>query len=597
MPLRRAPLALLCLLATPALTQSLPPSHGLRTAAAPQTAQAAPPPLRLAESMSAAPAVSLRAAAEGAADQLEALGRWNRSGRLPLRVGFSRPLPSAERVIVGGIVGGIGGGLGARKLPMRWAGGFAGRSRGGDPVWSTSIRVAGAYRLRLHLSAVDLPAGTRLWVWGRSAAPRPFGLELRGADGGLWTPGVAGDTLYFEVEAPVAAIAVGSAARFVPDAVAQRFRLDAKGQPTAAAGTTGEGQCLIDATCVQPTALGIVPDLERAIALLDFVDAGGEYECSGGLLNDSASDGTPYLLTANHCFDNQDAASSLETFWDFRSSRCDGPAPDLDSLPKTSGATLLASDATSDFTFVRLASLPPGRFFLGWSADPVHDGAHLFRISQAFADKQVYSASVVRSSGIPICDGAPLGDFVYAQVTQSGTFAGSSGAPSILAGGYVVGQLLGGCGVNNPDDGCDYSNSEIDGAFSVTYPKIAQWLNPAPVAACVPGPTTLCLLGGRFQVDATFDTGGGISGPAQMVPVTDDSAYMWFFNPINMESAVKVLDGCALNHHFWVFVGGLTNVHTIFRVTDTHTGLQRLYVNPQGSAFQSAQDLGAFTCP
>jgi hypothetical protein len=114
----------------------------------------------------------------------------------------------------------------------------------------------------------------------------------------------------------------------------------------------------------------------------------------------------------------------------------------------------------------------------------------------------------------------------------------------------------------------------------------------------VPGPTTLCLVGGRFQVEATFDdAGGGFAGAAQGVLLTDDSAYLWFFNPANLEAVVKVLDGCAVNNHFWVFVGGLTNLHAVFRVTDTHTGLQRLYVNPQGSAFQSAQDIGAFSCP
>jgi lysyl endopeptidase len=593
MPIHRVTFPLLfCLLAAPALAQSVPPARGLRTAVAPQVA--AHPPLRLAERMSTAPAVSLRSASEAAADQLAAITTWNRSGHLPVRVGFSRPLPAAERVALGS--------LGSRKLPARWAGGFAGRSAAGDPVWSTSISVAGAYRLRLHLAGVDLPAGTRLWVWGKSGAPHPFGLELRAPDGSLWTPGVLGDTIYLEVEAPAAAIAAGSPARFVPDAVAQRFRLDAKGQPIVVTGAElppDQGACLIDASCVKPSLVGILPDLQKAVALLDFLDAGGEFECSGGLLNDSKSDGTPYLLTANHCFDNQEAASSLETFWDFHSSVCGGPAPDLSTVPTSSGSTLLATDPTSDFTFVRLDSVPPGRFFLGWNADPsaVHDGTHLFRVSHAFADKQVYSTSIVKSSGIPICDGAPVGDFLYAQDTSGGTFGGSSGAPSVLVGGYVVGQLLGGCGFNNPDDGCDYTNSEVDGAFSKSYPQISQWLNPTPVAACTPGPTTLCLVGGRFQVEATFDAGTGYSGQAQMVPVTDSSAYAWFFNPINMETAIKVIDGCDFNGHFWVFVGGLTNLHTVFRVTDTQTGLQRVYVNPLGNAFQSAQDIGAFSCP
>ena len=59
---------------------------------------------------------------------------------------------------------------------------------------------------------------------------------------------------------------------------------------------------------------------------------------------------------------------------------------------------------------------------------------------------------------------------------------------------------------------------------------------------------------------------------------------------------LKVLDGCALNQHRWVFAAGLTDVGVTMSVTDTETGVEKLYGNPVGTAFQPVQDLEAFAC-
>ncbi|HVT57485.1 MAG TPA: PKD domain-containing protein [Thermoanaerobaculia bacterium] len=118
---------------------------------------------------------------------------------------------------------------------------------------------------------------------------------------------------------------------------------------------------------------------------------------------------------------------------------------------------------------------------------------------------------------------------------------------------------------------------------------------PSP---CVASPTVLCLLGGRFQVAATWQTGSGTSGAAQAVPLTGDTGSFWFFDPSNVELLVKVLDGCPASNSFWVFAGGLTNVGVVLRVTDSQTGMVRTYDNPQGTAFLPLQDTAAFaTCP
>jgi len=125
---------------------------------------------------------------------------------------------------------------------------------------------------------------------------------------------------------------------------------------------------------------------------------------------------------------------------------------------------------------------------------------------------------------------------------------------------------------------------------------------PASLAGAAPGQpllatgASLLLNNSRFNVETTWQTGSGASGTGQPVPLTSDTGYFWFFAPSNAEMVVKVLDGCAVNGHFWVFAGGLTNVQTSLLVTDSVTGATRTYVNPQGTAFQPIQDTAAFAC-
>jgi hypothetical protein len=116
----------------------------------------------------------------------------------------------------------------------------------------------------------------------------------------------------------------------------------------------------------------------------------------------------------------------------------------------------------------------------------------------------------------------------------------------------------------------------------------------APKAACVPAPTRLCLGGGRFALNARWETRQGQKGDARAVAISDDTGWFWFFDPANVEILAKVLDGCALNSRFWAFAAGLTSLKVTLTVRDTATGAVRTYTNPQGTAFRPVQDTGAF---
>ena len=88
------------------------------------------------------------------------------------------------------------------------------------------------------------------------------------------------------------------------------------------------------------------------------------------------------------------------------------------------------------------------------------------------------------------------------------------------------------------------------------------------------------------------------SGRAHVVQLTDDTGYLWFFNPDNVEVVVKVLDACEPFGRFWVFAGGLTNVEVDLVVTDSETGQTNTYHNNLNQPFAPLQDTDAFaTCP
>jgi CSLREA domain-containing protein len=115
--------------------------------------------------------------------------------------------------------------------------------------------------------------------------------------------------------------------------------------------------------------------------------------------------------------------------------------------------------------------------------------------------------------------------------------------------------------------------------------------------ACVTGGPTLCLSSERFKVTVEWRTGAGATGKGQAVQLTPDTGTFWFFDPANVELTIKVLNGCSLNHRFWVFLSGLTNVQVTVTVTDTATGQTKTYTNPQGQVYKTVLDTSAFaTC-
>lgn len=240
--------------------------------------------------------------------------------------------------------------------------------------------------------------------------------------------------------------------------------------------------CVVNAACQSSAVVNIAKD---AVASMLFQSGASFYICTGGLVADTnAATVVPYFLTAHHCISSSGEASSLETYFDYQTT-CSSPncTQPYNNAGDTVGSTIKASGSTSDYTLVQLSSVPVTAdgvaTFLGWLSTPVANTNNLalYRISHPQGSPQAYSEGVVDTSKTT-CRTLNRGNFIYSRDTLGATEGGSSGSPVVNSAGQIVGQLYGACGFN-VNDVCDSaSNATVDGAFAVTYPNVAAFLNP-----------------------------------------------------------------------------------------------------------------------
>jgi len=195
-------------------------------------------------------------------------------------------------------------------------------------------------------------------------------------------------------------------------------------------------------------------------------------------------------------------------------------------------------------------------------------------ISQSFQNN-LYLDGVLKRQGTS--SGLPLGSYVDVEDYSIG---------SLTAGTHTV-RLLADATNAVPE------SNEGDNDYVKTF-TVTSGTGPG---SCTPTTTNLCLSAGRFKVEVTWESTTA-SGAGTAVGLTADSGYFTFFDPGNIELVVKVLNACSFSSHIWVFVAGLTNVRVVITVTDTATGVVKVYTNLQGVAFLPVQDTSAFaTCP
>ena len=127
-----------------------------------------------------------------------------------------------------------------------------------------------------------------------------------------------------------------------------------------------------------------------------------------------------------------------------------------------------------------------------------------------------------------------------------------------------------------------------------------QLFEVKPAPACDATDTALCLGDGRFEVTAEWTDFDGNDGVAHTMPDDFDGlgdwGTLWFFGQDNPEMLVKVLDACAVNGHYWVFLSPASTVRYEITVRDVRTGAVKTYSKPLHVVPELFADTSAFAC-
>ncbi len=329
----------------------------------------------------------------------------------------------------------------------------------GELVWRVELASPGAYTLGLLFDEFRIPEGGEVFVYAPDGSTTlgAYTSANEQANGMLGIEPVRGDRLIVEyVQAPSASgtprLHIESIVHDYRDVFALSAALEADPTPPQSA-QRGPG-CLVDINCA---AGAPYQDIKRAVIGL----LRGGFVCSGSILNNSAKDGTPYMLTANHC-----GGFTNGTFlFNYERPGCNsGSAPVTQTL---SGAQLLYADGLIDSQLYLLNETPPAAFkpyYAGWSKGATQ-GAPAIGIS--------HPAGLPKK--IQIDYQAPFGSTDGWTVTYDlGEIqGGSSGSPLFNSFGRVLGPLC--CGTAN----CGSSLASYGklSRFWQRYP-IGQYLDP-----------------------------------------------------------------------------------------------------------------------
>ena len=237
----------------------------------------------------------------------------------------------------------------------------------GYNVWKLTVYSKGAKSINLIFDHFKLPEGARLFVYNENEGEYlgAYTVKNNKTSGKLAVSPVSGDEVTIQYEVPKK---LGTPADFE----IIRVNHDLLGITKSDRRPLGEsGACNVDINCNVADRYHL---LKNAVCRL-LVN--GVELCSGTLLNNTAEDGKPYILSAAHCYDEWNYAETTIYTFNYESPYC---APlDGDPSHTISGAIMKARHDSLDFALAEMSLVPPPEFrpyYAGWDHTGIlHDSA------------------------------------------------------------------------------------------------------------------------------------------------------------------------------------------------------------------------------
>jgi lysyl endopeptidase len=348
----------------------------------------------------------------------------------------------------------------------------------GARLWLAKVKCEGALTVNLTFEQTTIPNGNKLFVYN---AAKDF---ILGAftqehiyDGQLGTELIPGEEAIIEYY-----VAPKNNQGYVQLATVTHGYRTANEFLEKAFGSSGS--CNMNVNC--PDGMPWTPQRNSAVMLV----SGSSGFCSGALINNTQNDGKPYVLTANHCYDNP-ATWVFRFNWQAIDCANPGASPSFQSL---SGAVLRARRTPSDFCLVEITGglvngtvpLDYNPYFSGWdnsgniptaTVSIHHPSGDIKKIS--FDD-----AAPSISQGMGSTEANSTWTIEWDRNTT--TEGGSSGSPLFDQNHRIIGQLWGGgasCqNLSAPDYYGRVANS-WEPAGSNSTNQLKYWLDPSSSGA------------------------------------------------------------------------------------------------------------------
>lgn len=359
---------------------------------------------------------------------------------------------------------------------------------GRGKIWQVAIKSTDAINVSVNFSDFYMPAGGKFYLFNddRTETSKVYTKENNRPNKQLGSWFVNGDIIWLEYYEPPS---VSENVELEVVSIIHGYRLGIINDLFR--GLNDSGACNYDVNC----SIGLDFDdkkevIKKAVTLLNL---GNGYLCSASLINNTAGDKTPYLLTANHCLQNSDPSLwSIRFNWISPNPICgeEGTSTDLQTNFTMSGAELRANNDKSDFALVELFNHIPDSWdisFAGWdNSDELpefevgihHPNGDIMKICRDDSGAQKENAN---GTDVWLIGGISAGTGNGWEIGT--TESGSSGSPLFDQNGRVIGQLYGGqsfCdGTSNNGDYDIYGRLGVSwDAGTVPETRLKDWLDP-----------------------------------------------------------------------------------------------------------------------